>query len=152
MLKILLIFLLVLPTFGDGWVAVEKGVSFTSRLESFLYKVFRAKAELKNGACDVYVDKSLVISGFIKRKNITLKIHPLNLDLKGKYEENNNLLLKNGDEIFAISHIDTGANMQINLFDSTKMVIREDAKGSLEISSNAKPFYELAIICAYLAK
>lgn len=151
MFRFILIFLFLSFSVADGWVKVEQN-TFNARLESFLYKVFRASADLKDKSCNVYISKNLIISGKITRKNITLKIHPGNVELKGKFDENNNLILKVGDEIFASSHIDVGANMQINIFDGTKMVIRQDAKNNLDISSNAKPFYELAIICAYLAK
>lgn len=151
MFRFILILTFFSFSFADGWVKVEQN-GFVARLESFLYKVFRASGDLKDGACNVYISKSLIISGKISRKNMTLKIHPENVELKGKFDENNNLILKQGDEIFASSHIDVGANMQINIFDGTKMIIRQDARKNLDISSNAKPFYELAIICAYLAK
>ena len=151
MFRFILIFLFLSFSLADGWVKVEQN-SFIARLESFLYKVFRASGDLKDKACNVYISKNLIISGKIAKNNINLKIHPENVELKGKFDENNNLILKIGDEIFASSHIDVGANMQINIFDGTKMIIREDARKNLDISSNAKPFYELAIICAYLAK
>lgn len=151
MFRFLFILIFISFSLADGWVKVEQN-GFIARLESFLYRVFRASADLKDGACNVYISKNLIISGKITRKNIMLTIHPDNIELKGKFDENNNLILKQGDEIFASSHIDVGANIQINIFDGTKMIIREDAKKNLDISSNAKPFHELAIICAYLAK
>lgn len=143
------LWLFAIPVFADGWVRLEKD-GFTSRLENFSYRYFIATGELKDSLCKVYIDGILNISGVNKKSNIKLDIFGLNLKVEGKFDKNLRLNLSNG--ITIASHQDVSDNTQIIISDGTKMIIRKDAKQNLYINSNATPMYELAIICAYLAK
>ena len=102
--------------------------------------------------CKVYIDGILNISGVNKKSNIKLDIFGLNLKVEGKFDENKNLRLNLSNGVTIASHQDVSNNTQIIISDGTKMIIRKDAKQNLYINSNATPMYELAIICAYLAK
>ena len=139
------LWLFAIPAFADGWVRLEKD-GFTSRLENFSYRYFTSAGELKDSLCKVYIDGILNISGVNKKSNIKLDIFGLNLKVEGKFDENKNLRLN------IASHKHVSYNTQIIISDGTKMIIRKDAKQNLYINSNAAPMYELAIICAYLAK
>lgn len=143
------LWLCAIPALADGWVRLEKD-GFTSRLESFSYRYFTSVGELKDSSCKVYIDGILNISGVNKKSNIKLDIFGLNLKVEGKFDKNLRLNLSNGVTI--ASHQDVSDNTQIIISDGTKMIIRKDAKQNLYINSNAAPMYELAIICAYLAK
>lgn len=138
------------PALANGWVRLEKD-GFTSRLENFSYRYFIATGELKDSLCKVYIDGILNISGVNKKSNIKLDIFGLNLKVEGKFDENKNLRLNLSNGVTIASHQDVSNNTQI-ISDGTKMIIRKDAKQNLYINSNATPMYELAIICAYLAK
>lgn len=145
------LWLFAIPAFADGWVRLEKD-GFTSRLENFSYRYFIATGELKDSLCKVYIDGILNISGVNKKSNIKLDIFGLNLKVEGKFDENKNLRLNLSNGVTIASHQDVSNNTQIIISDGTKMIIRKDAKQNLYINSNAAPMYELAIICAYLAK
>ena len=145
------LWLFAIPAFADGWVRPEKD-GFTSRLENFSYRYFIATGELKDSLCKVYIDGILNISGVNKKSNIKLDIFGLNLKVEGKFDENKNLRLNLSNGVTIASHQDVSDNTQIIISDGTKMIIRKDAKQNLYINSNAAPMYELAIICAYLAK
>ena len=145
------LWLCAIPAFADGWVRLEKD-GFTSRLENFSYRYFIATGELKDSLCKVYIDGILNISGVNKKSNIKLDIFGLNLKVEGKFDENKNLRLNLSNGVTIASHQDVSNNTQIIISDGTKMIIRKDAKQNLYINSNAAPMYELAIICAYLAK
>lgn len=140
-----------IPAFADGWVRVEKD-GFTSRLENFSYHYFIATGELKEGQCRVYIDGALNIAGINKKSNIKLEIFGLNLKVEGKFDERGSLRLNLSNGVNITSHQDVSDNTQIIISDGTKMIIRKDANANLFINSNATPMYELAIICAYLAK
>ena len=145
------LWLFAIPAFADGWVRLEKD-GFISRLESFSYRYFTSAGELKDSLCKVYIDGILNISGVNKKSNIKLDIFGLNLKVEGKFDENKNLRLNLSNGVTIASHQDVSNNTQIIISDGTKMIIRKDAKQNLYINSNAAPMYELAIICAYLAK
>ena len=145
------LWLCAIPVFADGWVRLEKD-GFTSRLENFSYRYFIATGELKDSLCKVYIDGILNISGVNKKSNIKLDIFGLNLKVEGKFDKNKNLRLNLSNGVTIASHQDVSDNTQIIISDGTKMIIRKDAKQNLYINSNAAPMYELAIICAYLAK
>ena len=145
------LWLFAIPVFADGWVRLEKD-GFTSRLENFSYRYFIATGELKDSLCKVYIDGILNISGVNKKSNIKLDIFGLNLKVEGKFDKNKNLRLNLSNGVTIASHQDVSDNTQIIISDGTKMIIRKDAKQNLYINSNAAPMYELAIICAYLAK
>lgn len=145
------LWLCAIPAFADGWVRLEKD-GFISRLESFSYNYFTSAGELKDSLCKVYIDGILNISGVNKKSNIKLDIFGLNLKVEGKFDENKNLRLNLSNGVTIASHQDVSNNTQIIISDGTKMIIRKDAKQNLYINSNAAPMYELAIICAYLAK
>ena len=145
------LWLFAIPAFADGWVRLEKD-GFTSRLENFSYRYFTSVGELKDSLCKVYIDGILNISGVNKKSNIKLDIFGLNLKVEGKFDENKNLRLNLSNGVTIASHQDVSDNTQIIISDGTKMIIRKDAKHNLYINSNAAPMYELAIICAYLAK
>ena len=151
--RILYVFLWLcaIPVFADGWVRLEKD-GFTSRLENFSYRYFTSAGELKDSLCKVYIDGILNISGVNKKSNIKLDIFGLNLKVEGKFDKNKNLRLNLSNGVTIASHQDVSDNTQIIISDGTKMIIRKDAKQNLYINSNAAPMYELAIICAYLAK
>lgn len=145
------LWLFAIPAFADGWVRLEKD-GFISRLESFSYRYFTSAGELKDSLCKVYIDGILNISGVNKKSDIKLDIFGLNLKVEGKFDENKNLRLNLSNGVTIASHQDVSNNTQIIISDGTKMIIRKDAKQNLYINSNAAPMYELAIICAYLAK
>ena len=145
------LWLFAIPAFADGWVRLEKD-GFISRLENFSYRYFTSAGELKDSLCKVYIDGILNISGVNKKSNIKLDIFGLNLKVEGKFDENKNLRLNLSNGVTIASHQDVSNNTQIIISDGTKMIIRKDAKQNLYINSNAAPMYELAIICAYLAK
>lgn len=151
MKKIFLLFFCCSLGLADGWVRVYNG-GFEARLESFKYKVFRAKADTKNAKCDVFIGKRAIIEGKIKKESITLKLLPLGTKTKGGWQKDGSLLLELGKEIFATSVRDVGENTHFNITGGTKLIIRKDGKDNLYISSNASYIYELALICAYLVK
>lgn len=135
----------------DGW-AYKKSWGWQAKLQSPLYQRFYASALTQNEACDVYINNALVIKGFVNKKGIKLHIIPQNFLAVGEFDDKGNLNIKLSKEIKARSHIDVGFNTQISLSDSTKMVLRKNGAKSVKFRSNAKPLYELVLLCAYFAK
>lgn len=152
MKKLLLIAFITSFALSDGWVKFWADGSWLARLESFAYHAFYAHGKMDDGNCEVYIDGIKEISGVAKRSKIALELFGLGLKSNGKFDDFGNLRLEFNETIIATSHTDVGFNTQINITDGTKVIIRKGALNNLKIKSNAMPMYELALICAYLAK